>query len=117
MPAKTAREAPNLHAQKTAIATVETEFRLSGCLRFSMGMSGAAMCSMDIAINNPDKHAGVLLMAHCGNGLLAKKKYICVAYVHGDKDTTQPPAGVIAAYKKQKAMGNPARILTVPGRP
>jgi hypothetical protein len=105
------------HIQAVALLTAETEFKLSSYLRFGMGTSGAAMASMDIAINNPDKHAGVLLMAHCGNGLVPlAPKHVCLAFVHGDKDTVQPPAGVIAAYKQAKSRGNPARILTVAGR-
>jgi len=73
-------------------------------------MSGAAMCSMRLAGHYPDKHAGVLMMGHSGNGEICPK-HIAVAFVHGDKDTTHPPEVVIRAYKGFKSRGNPVRIL------
>lgn len=101
--------------QDAVIKSVEATTRVHPCLRFSAGLSGAAWASMHMASRYPDSHAGVIAMAHSGNGTTFAK-HIAIAFVHGDKDNVHPCSAVEAAYAGFKKKGNPARDLLVPGR-
>jgi predicted esterase len=101
--------------QDDVMKTVEDSVRIHSCLRFSIGMSGGAWCSMHIANRYPEKHAGVVMMGHSGNGTICKK-HISVAFIHGDKDNVHPLSAVEGAYAGFKSRGNPVRDLVVPGR-
>jgi predicted esterase len=99
--------------QADVVDSVESTLRLHSCLRFSMGMSGGAMAGMRLANQRNDKHAGILMLGHSGNyedKHLAK--HIAVAFVHGEKDTVQPPSFVRRIAKGVEDRGNPVRIIS-----
>ena len=101
--------------QDAVIDSVEQTLRVHPCLRFAMGMSGAASASLGMAMRFPDKTAGVLMMCHDGAGQVAAK-HICMAFIYGGKDDTQPPAGIEAAIRAHQAKGCPVNKLLAPGR-
>ena len=103
---------PIVKRQEAAIAFVEKELRISNALRFSKGMSGAAMMSYLLCINHKEKHAGILLMGQSGFPETVPK-HIAVAYIHGDKD--QNVSMIDMVYKMLKKNGNPLRRLVKPG--
>jgi predicted esterase len=104
---------PIVKRQEAAIAFVEKELRISNALRFSKGMSGAAMMSWLLCINHKDKHAGILLMGQSGFPDNLPPKHVAVAYIHGDKD--QNAQFIEMVYKMLKKAGNPLRRLVKPG--
>jgi predicted esterase len=104
---------PIVKRQEAAIAFVEKELRISNALRFSKGMSGAAMMSWLLCINHKDKHAGILLMGQSGFPDNLPPKHVAVAYIHGDKD--QNATFIEMVYKMLKKSGNPLRRLVKPG--
>lgn len=101
--------------QDDVIATSEAKLRLHPCLRFSTGNSGGAWQAMYIANRHPDKHAGVVMQIHSGNGVPCPK-HISVAFIAGEEDKTHPISAVRSAYQGFQSLGNPVRILAVPGR-
>jgi hypothetical protein len=103
---------PIVKRQEAAIAFVEKELRVSNALRFSKGMSGAAMMSYLLCLNHKDKHAGILLMGQSGFPETIPK-HIAVAYIHGDKE--QNLSMIDMVYKMLKKNGNPLRRLVIPG--
>ncbi len=103
---------PIVARQEAAIAFVEKELRVSNALRFSKGMSGAAMMSYLLCLNHKEKHAGILLMGQSGFPETIPK-HIAVAYLHGDKD--QNASMIDMVYKMLKKNGNPLRRLVKPG--
>lgn len=103
---------PIIARQNAAIAFVEKELRISNCLRFSMGMSGAAMMSWLMCINHSEKHAGILMMGQAGFPELPPP-HVAVAYIHGDTEPNLP--FIKSAIKRLRKAGNPMRQLELPG--
>lgn len=96
--------------QADVIESVESTLRLHPCLRFSMGLSGAAMASMRLANHYNDKHAGVLMLAHSGNGEDRRlAKHIAVAFVHAENDKIHSAGAVRRVARSLKRKGNPVR--------
>ncbi len=110
--AKNGPNPPIVARQDAAIAFIEKELRISDCLRFSMGMSGAAMMSWLLCINHPDNHAGILMMGQSGFPELPPK-HVAVAYIHGTKEQNLPFINMI--YKQLERAGNPLRRIVRPG--
>jgi hypothetical protein len=103
---------PIVARQDAAIPFVEKELRLSNSLRFSMGMSGAAMMSWLMCLNHKDKHAGILMMGQSGFPELPPK-HVAVAYIHGDQEPNLP--FIEEVVKRLKKAGNPLRRIVRPG--
>ena len=96
--------------QADVIKSVEATLRLHPCLRFSMGLSGAAMASMRLANHYNDKHAGVLMLAHSGNGEDGRlAKHIAVAFVHAENDDVHGAGAVRRVARSLERKGNPVR--------
>ncbi len=101
--------------QDAVIESVEKDLRLHPCLRFSMGFSGAAWASTRLANRHADKHAGVVLLAHSGNGSdRGLAKHVAVAFIHGEEDNVHPVSASRSVCKSLKSRGNPTRIITGP---
>jgi len=99
--------------QADVIASVEATVRVHPCLRFSMGMSGGACCSMHLAGKRNDKHAGILMLGHSGNGQDRHlEKHISVAFVHGENDKVHSPGAVRSVAKALESRGNPVRRIS-----
>ena len=103
---------PIVARQDAAIKFVEKELRLSGCLRFSMGMSGAAMMSWMLCLNHKDRHAGILMMGQSGFPELPPK-HVAVAYIHGDQEPNLQ--WIEENVKRLRKAGNPLRRIVRPG--
>ncbi|MHC4252625.1 MAG: hypothetical protein ACYS9X_26200 [Planctomycetota bacterium] len=74
-------------AYAAVIGSVEETLRVHPCLRFSIGMSGGASMSMRMAGAYSNKFAGVILLAHSGNGADAGlAKHIMVGFIHAEND-------------------------------
>ncbi|MHC4201350.1 MAG: hypothetical protein ACYSU0_15275, partial [Planctomycetota bacterium] len=96
--------------QDAVIESVESTLRVHPCLRFSMGCSGAGWASMRMAGNHNEKHAGVVMLAHSGNGADAKlKRHIAVAFIHAENDKVHGPASVRGTARSLKARGHLVR--------
>ncbi|MHC4250229.1 MAG: alpha/beta hydrolase family protein [Planctomycetota bacterium] len=96
--------------QADVIKSVESTLRLHPCLRFSMGLSGAAMASMRLANRYSDKHAGILMLAHSGNGEdRGLAKHIAVAFVHAENDKVHGADAVRSVARSLERRGNPVR--------
>lgn len=96
--------------QADVIKSVEDTLRVHPCLRFSMGLSGAAMASMRLANHYNDRHAGVVMLAHSGNGEDAKlAKHVAVAFVHAENDDVHGAGAVRGVARKLERRGNPVR--------
>jgi len=96
--------------QDAVIESVESTLRVHPCLRFSMGCSGAGWASMRMAGNHNEKHAGVVMLAHSGNGADAKlKRHIAVAFIHAENDKVHGPASVRSTARSLKARGHLVR--------
>jgi len=105
---------PIVARQNAAIKFVEKELRVSDCLRFSMGMSGAAMMSWLLCHYNRGKHAGILMMGQAGfEELPLPPKHIAIAYIHGDQEPNNP--FIVDEIKRLKKAGNPVREIVRPG--
>jgi hypothetical protein len=103
---------PIVARQDAAIAFIEKGLRVSNALRFSKGMSGAAVMSYLFCLNHKDKHAGILLMGHSGIPDLVPK-HVAVAYIHGDQDQNAGQIDIV--YRMLQRAGNPLRRLVKPG--
>lgn len=96
--------------QADVIKSVESTLRLHPCLRFSMGLSGAAMASMRLANHYNDKHAGVLMLAHSGNGEDGRlAKHVAVAFVFAENDKVHGAGSVRGVARSLERKGNPVR--------
>jgi len=96
--------------QASVIKSVEGTLRVHPCLRFSMGLSGAAMASMRLANHYNDKHAGVVMLAHSGNGEDSKlAKHVAVAFVHAENDDIHSAGTVRGVARALERRGNPVR--------
>ena len=101
--------------QDAVIESAEETLRMHPCLRFSMGCSGAGWASMLMAGRYGDRHAGVVMLAHSGNGADGKlAKHIAVAFIHGEQDDVHPVSASRGVCKRLKSRGNPTRIKTGP---
>ncbi len=96
--------------QDAVIESVESTLRVHPCLRFSMGRSGAGWASMRMAGNHNEKHAGVVMLAHSGNGADAKlKRHIAVAFIHAENDKVHGPGAVRGTASSLKSRGHLVR--------
>lgn len=96
--------------QDAVIESVEATLRVHPCLRFSVGMSGAAWASMRMAGNHNQKHAGVVMLAHSGNGADSKlAKHIMVGFIHAENDKVHGPGSVRGVFKALKRRGHLVR--------
>jgi hypothetical protein len=104
---------PIMASQAAVIAAADARLRLHPCLRFAMGMSGAAQASWLLVGNRPQQSAGVLMMGQAGFDSPFPAKHISVAYLHGEKE---PNLSFIDDYfGRLKSAGNPVRRTVVPG--
>lgn len=104
--------APIFKAQDAVWKTTDAALRLHPCLRFSMGMSGAASASLELARHHKDNFAGVVLEGHSGEGE-SIPKHLALAFIHGDKEPNIPFIDkFVTMYRKQ---GNPTRCFVKPG--
>ena len=98
--------------QSAVLGSVEATLRLHPHLRFSMGFSGGGMASMHLANRYGEKHAGIVMLGHSGNGEdRGLPKYISVAFVHAENDKTHPVGAVLRVFKKLKSRGHPVRKI------
>jgi len=96
--------------QKAVMDSAEAGLRVHPCLRFSMGFSGGGMASMRLANRYKEKFAGIVMLAHSGNGEDdGLPKYISVAFVHAQNDTTHSIGSVESVFKQLKSRGHSVR--------
>lgn len=103
---------PIFKAQDAVWRTAEANLRLHPCLRFANGMSGAACASHVLASYHAEQFAGTLMEGQCCTGDKLPK-YICVAFINGDKD---PNAAYIETSERHlRGQGNPVQHFVKPG--
>ncbi|MHC4253871.1 MAG: hypothetical protein ACYS9X_32560, partial [Planctomycetota bacterium] len=96
--------------QDAVIESVESTLRVHPCLRFSMGCSGAGWASMRMAGNHSEKHAGVVMLAHSGNGADSKlKSHIGVAFIYAENDKVHGASSVRSTARSLKSRGHLVR--------
>lgn len=96
--------------QNAIIESVEQTLRVHPCLRFSMGFSGGGGVSMRMARKHPEKHAGVVMLAHSGDGdVRTLPQYLAVAFIHAENDQTHGVEFARRAYDRLLKRGNPVR--------
>ena len=91
---------------KALVTTAEKKYRVHPVLKYTMGKSGGAWCSVKCADQFNQKFAGVFLMAHSGN-YARVPAHIAVAFYYGTKDTIHGFEHVEKAIKFFKKQGNP----------
>ncbi len=98
-------------AQDAVVEAVESTLRVHPCLRFSMGLSGGGMAAMHLANRMGEKHAGVCMLAHSGNGRdRGLETHIAVAFVHGEKDNVHPASAARSVERSLRSRGHQTRI-------
>ncbi len=93
--------APILKAQD-AVWAATAYLRLHPNLHFSMGFSGSAAASLELAKRKGKEFAGVVLHCHRGN-VQGTPRHLALAFISGEKDTTHPPGfvrGSVATTEK-----------------
>ena len=100
---------------RTLIKTIETNYRIHPYLRFSVGFSGAAGVSAQMSTIYPKKWAGVIMMAHSGNGMYPPK-HCAVSFLAGKQDKIHGLSYIEKAYSKLKAAGNSVHLKVYPDK-
>ncbi|HLX64586.1 MAG TPA: hypothetical protein VKX17_25155 [Planctomycetota bacterium] len=95
---------PVFKAQEAVWKSAEAHLRLHACLRFAIGMSGAASASWMLCAHHPNNFAGIVMEGHSGTGD-AIPNYVAVAYIHGDKEPNLPVIEINYAHLRRA--GNP----------
>jgi hypothetical protein len=96
--------------QGAVVRSVESSLRAHPCLRFSIGLSGAAWASMHLAKREPEKHAGIVMLAHSGNGAdRGLAKHVAVAFIHAENDEVHGADAVRRVYRSLEGRGDPVR--------
>lgn len=107
--------APINAAQDAVTGAAFKQLRLDGCLRFSMGNSGAGWASATLAEKFADAWGGVLILINARRGAKIPK-HVALAWLAGRKDTTFPAKMTESDYEAARAEGHPARIKVFPGK-
>lgn len=102
-------------AQDAVTGAALKRLRLDGCLRFSMGNSGAGMASAHLAAKFGDAWGGALILVNARRGAKLAK-HVAVGWLAGAKDDVFPAKDTQADYEMARSEGRPARIKIFPDR-
>lgn len=107
--------APINAAQDAVTGAAFKQLRLDGCLRFSMGNSGAGWASATLAEKFADAWGGVLILINARRGAKIPK-HVALAWLAGRKDTTFPAKMTESDYEAGRSEGHPVRIKVFPDK-